>query len=139
MSRPRRKTRDTGPPGFTLVEILVALVIAAIGLQLAFEMMSGHARLLEGGVRERRAAELADSLLARVGTEITVQPGASSGSFDNAYHWHLQVTLMPRAAPDLHPVVVAYDVVVEVLWSGWLHEQSVRLHTLKLAPPPANQ
>ena len=52
-----------------MVEVLVALVVAAIGMQLAFEMFSTHARLLDDGTREGCADALAESMLARVGTE----------------------------------------------------------------------
>jgi general secretion pathway protein I len=96
MSPPRRNPRATRAAGFTLIEVLVALVIAAIGLQLAFEMFSTHTRMLDAGVQERRAVALADSLLAQVGTGIAVQPGSSSGSFDKDYRWRLHVTPFPR-------------------------------------------
>ena len=136
MPPPRRRKRDRRAAGFTLIEVLVALVIAAIGLHFAFEMFSTHTRLLEAGVQERRAVALADSLLARVGTEIAVQPGSSSGSFDKEYRWRLQVTPFPSPgglASRRRPV-----------WGGaggslvrLAAEQSLRVQTLKLAPPPA--
>lgn len=136
MSPSRRSARPLGSAGFTLVEVLVAFVIAAIGLQLAFALFATHTRLLDSGLRQRRAVTLADSLLARVGTEIAVQPGTTRGVFDPQYRWCLRVVPFPRGDADTHPAVAPYDVAVEVAWPGWLADRSIRLRTLKLAPPP---
>lgn len=136
MSPSRRNARAPGSAGFTLVEVLVAFVIAALGLQLAFALFATHTRLLDSGLHERRAVTLADPLLARVGTEIAVRPGTTSGAFDPQYRWRLRIAPFPRGGADRQPAVAPYEVAVEVAWPGWLADRSIRLRTLKLAPPP---
>jgi prepilin-type N-terminal cleavage/methylation domain-containing protein len=139
MLRHRRKRCRTCASGFTLVEVLIAFVIAAIGLQLAFELFSTHTRLLDDGIHESRAVALAEATLARIGTETTLQAGTSAGRFDREYSWRLVVVRLPNRSSDSHPIVVPYDITLTLSWPGWLSERSLQLHTLKLAPPPATQ
>lgn len=136
MSRRHPRRRRASTSGFTLVEVLIAFVVAAIGLQLAFELFSTHTRLLDDGLHERRAVALAEAALARIGTETTLQAGTFTGRFDRDYNWHLVVVRLPNRSNDPHPLVVPYDVTLTLSWSGWLSKRSLHLHTLKLAPPP---
>ena len=74
--------------GFTLVEVLAALVIAAMSIVLAFQLFDTSARVSARVVRETAARDLARTLLA--------QQASGEGRAGNL-HWQAQAsTLGPR-------------------------------------------
>lgn len=123
-----------GEDGFALVELLVALVILALALGTAFEAISMGLRNTAKAEQLAKASSLAQSLLARAGTEIPLQPGVTSGQFDNNFRWQLQTTPYGDDADRKAWPVNAYTVQAEVTWNEGMREQSVTLTTLRLGP-----
>jgi prepilin-type N-terminal cleavage/methylation domain-containing protein len=77
--------------GFTLLEVLVALVILILGVG-AFYQAFGSGLLAEAAAqREQRSAEVAANLLAGLGRSGTLQDGVTNGELPDGYRWTLRV------------------------------------------------
>ena len=89
-----RKTKPKLKPkqsGFTLLEILVAFTILAMGMGVLMQIFS---RGVNGAIlsdRYARASTLAESKLASTGIEEPLKEGVSSGKFDDDFTWTLNV------------------------------------------------
>ena len=117
--------------GFTLLEILVALVIFA----LAFGVL---AQIMQTGLRQSAVARslaaatlVARSELARVGVEVPLQ--AADGETEDGMRWHTDVELIE--APNEHQSLGTYQVQVTVTWGPSPADQ-LTLTTLRVAAPP---
>jgi general secretion pathway protein I len=104
----RRKAR--AERGFTLLEILIAFVIAALSMAALTKMLSQSLDVTEraGGITQ--ATLIAQSKLAQVGAAIPLQDGGANGEEQNgAFRW--QVTITPYEVPKIEspdaPVAVA--------------------------------
>lgn len=123
-----------GEDGFALVELLVSLVILALALGTAFEAISIGLRNTAKAERLAKASSLAQSLLARTGSEIRLQSGIITGEFNASFRWKLHTTPYGEDADRKAWPVNAYTVQAEVTWSEGTREQSVTLTTLRLGP-----
>ena len=92
-ARPRRYSFASRPAcqrGFTLIEIIVAFGILALGLTLLLGTLSGATRQLREGGDAGRAALHAQSLLAEHAS-LPRQPMQASGTLEGGrYRWRLQ-------------------------------------------------
>ncbi len=120
-----------GEAGFTLVEIVAALAILALSLSALLGVLSdGIAR--SGQAKEHaQAGSLAQSLLARVGTEIPIRQGTTTGEFPEGYRWRLQIEPYGDAADHRAWPLAAYSVSAHVTWGSGAPERSVALTTLR--------
>ncbi|MGH6899270.1 MAG: type IV pilus modification PilV family protein [Geminicoccaceae bacterium] len=130
--------REPGPPprqapGFTLLEVLVALLIFG----LAFGVL---AQIFQTGLRQSATAEqtaaaimLARSHLARIGIDLPLEIGAIEEEAGDGFR--LRTTIAPAglevAADDQ---LIALLVEVAVMWGPMTNERQVALTTLRLAP-----
>jgi general secretion pathway protein I len=139
ISRWARALRALSPPygrlashrsGFTLVEIIVALAILALSLDVILPAISDALWRTGEAEAQAEAASLARSLLAEAGTAVTLSNGAAAGQFENGFRWRLQVTTYGSAGQTMP--VRAYEVVAEVSWDDPRGERSVALTTLRL-------
>ncbi len=94
--------------GFTLLEVLVAFIIAALALAVLFDGAVGGLRSARLSAHYQEALSRARSRLAAVVPTDADQQGDDGGGF----HWHTQVTTL-AAAPGsvLHGirVVISWD------------------------------
>jgi general secretion pathway protein I len=122
----------SGERGFTLLEVLVSFVILAISLGVLLEVFSSGVGRADDGEQQRRAVLLAQSLLARIGTEEPLGPGERSGTADGL-RWHESVVAL-LIDPKQPPLVARpFHVAVTVTWSrGRGAEESVALDSLRL-------
>lgn len=112
---------QTRAPGFTLLEVLVALAILSGTLILAYQVMSGAFSAEERSERWTAAAYLGEALL-RESTTTFPETGETEGTFpgmDNAYSWKRSVK--PAAHSD------AREVNVTVSWGEEGREEAVSL------------
>lgn len=125
--------------GFTLIEVLVALAIAGIGLVAVFHFFG---TLFEGQTRSQRTTQallVAESKLAEVGVTFPLGAGRRTGTTANGYAWVAEVSDYPP--PDgidpgdlpLH----AFRIAVSVTWNGG--GEGVSLETLRLAARRGNE
>ena len=95
----RRPGRCAGPSrhdglrchGFSLLEVLVAFAILAVSLGVLMQIFSLGLRNVAVEEGYTRAVLLAESKLAGLGIEEPLQPGETTGSFDDEYRWHVTV------------------------------------------------
>ncbi len=126
--------------GFTLIEILVALII--LGLSLGVIMQIFSAGLDRARKTEARAiaVQLAESKLAAVGVEEPLTEGETDGQFDDKYRWRVLVQPYRPAGDDgganeTRVLVHAFAVNVRVFWSGGGaggDDSAVSLSTIRL-------
>lgn len=119
--------------GFTLVEILVAFVIAALLLGAVYQTFSAGARAGQGAVIYTDAILLAESGLDALAAA-PIGPGETEdviGVYRRSTSVRVRDALAPQAAQlDLVP----YEIEVRVAWREGRRERAVALSTLRLAP-----
>lgn len=141
----RSPSPTDGAQGFTLLEVLVAFMILALALGVAFEIFATGLRAGRGAEALTRAVLIAESRLARVGVETALAPGESAGEIDDGTRWRVDIREQPPEegaegdgrlkTPGL-PVLL--DIVVTVSWRDAGGEQSFSLATSRLAPGEFN-
>jgi general secretion pathway protein I len=125
---------EHGESGFTLVEVIAAFAILALSFSLLMGVVSDGLRRAGDAETEAQAGSLAQSLLARAGTEIALTPELT-GRLDNGLSWRLRVE--PFAEAGEPSPVAAFQVTAEVFWRVGAQERSLALSTLRLGPRDA--
>lgn len=129
-----REPAGAGPAsGFTLVEILVAFVMAALLLGAVYQIFSSGARAGQGAVTYTDAVLLCESGLDALAAA-PIAPGDTEDVI-GAYRRTTSVRLRDALAPQAMQFdLVPYEIEVRVAWrEGW-RERAVALSTLRLAP-----
>jgi general secretion pathway protein I len=127
--------------GFSLIETLVALVVAGLA-------MAAIADAFGTGLLGHRASEatatalsLAEGQIAAASTGDELAPRQSEGVFADRYHWRLTVAPYddrqkgfgfepPASALRLYRIAIAVD------WREGLRQRQLGLATLRLGRPP---
>jgi len=98
-----------GERGFTLLEVLVAFVIAALALGVLFRGAVDGLYAAQAAARYEEAMTRAQSHLAAL-TAGSLAPGDHQGDDGNGYHWRVKIAPLAVAAggsPTLYTVNVA--------------------------------
>lgn len=117
--------------GFSLLEVLVAFVLLALvlgALLRVFGQGLAHAAIAE---EYAKAALLAESHLASVGRQETLQPGIRRGTFDDRFRWEMQ--LVPHeedVASNVPATLLRID--LTVFWPSGSRQRQLTLTTLRL-------
>lgn len=130
--------------GYTLIEVIVAFAILALGLTLLLGTLSGATRQVREAGDAGRAALHAHSLLEEFGE--LPPPGARSGSLeDGRYRWQLQVEpWVDPATPPGTQVVVDPNAArllhlrLQVAWGEGGPRQQLAVSSLRLVRPVAD-
>jgi general secretion pathway protein I len=77
--------------GFTLLEVMVALAILAIGLVTVLELFAGSLRLVTKASRHSQAAIYAQNEMDRLFSQTTLTDGEESGDLPDGYYWRARV------------------------------------------------
>jgi general secretion pathway protein I len=77
--------------GFSLLEIVVAFAILALSLGVLLRIFGGAGQIAGTADDYSRAIVVAESLMAAAGIEKPLEPGESTGTLDEKYHWTLRV------------------------------------------------
>ncbi len=145
----RRRANDRGAltarrqAGFTLIEIIVAFAILALGLTLLLGTLSGASKQLRDAGNAGNAALVARSILdAR--TETLTQPMSQRGEAENGrYRWQLEVApwqdprLRGRRDPAATRAARLLHIQLDLQWGEGGPRQQLHVSSLRLALPPA--
>ena len=128
--------------GYTLIEIIVAFAILALGLTLLLGTLSGATRQVRQAGDAGRAALHAQSLLAEFGE--LPRPGARDGALEGGrYRWQLDVSPWSDPAPRRGPQRIDPSAArlvrlqLQVEWGEGGPRQRVQLSSLRLVAPQA--
>lgn len=77
--------------GFTLVEILMAFAIMAFAFTLLFQTFSTGLLGLSRAEERLRALQYAESVLARIGSDIQLENGSETGQFEDGSEWDVVI------------------------------------------------
>jgi type II secretion system protein I len=130
-------TRHHDTRGFTLIEVLVALVLLSVAVVATLQLFGGGLRLARTAGDQMEATLLASAKLAEAGLE-DPQEGVVEGT-EGDYRWVRRVTLdqdlLPAAADPakLNPVRLA-RVSVDVRWGRNRHVELVTLRAWTARP-----
>lgn len=129
--------------GFSLIEIVVAFAVLAIGLGITMQIATSAMRNARQAEERTEAALYAQSLLDSVGIGERLEEGETNGDFGERYRWSLTVAPFEVEAatespldPALAPVQL-YRLELVVTWGRAPREQEARFVTLRaLTPDP---
>ncbi len=146
-----RKRVQVGEPcgGFTLLEVLIAFIIAAMALSVLFSGSLQGLLSVQAATAYEQAVSRARSHLAA--EAVTLVPGEREGDDGGGFRWHVRVhpaetfrrkPEMDQAAPALgvtvEPIgVTLYAIDVAITWVAARRSREVRLVSERLAPMPA--
>jgi general secretion pathway protein I len=162
-SRPqiRQMSFRMAPPlcqrGFTLIELVAAFVIFAIGFGVLLQILSACLHTTTQSADYTRAALWAQSLLDTQGVGEPLQEGDNSGKVDDKYSWRLHVAKIqppeePQAAgvaaagnanahaPDITTLgnnIDLYQLELVVSWGSFYLTHNARFVTLRAQNPDA--
>ncbi len=130
--------RTSPDSGFTLLEVVVALAIAALAIVGLFQAASGGLLAVNTAGRVEEAVQRAQSHLAAVGRSAALIQGEFTDDDGGGYHWRLRsrpVATRQVAAADGNATASAtlFDVEVAISWPGRSGERSVVLKTMRLS------
>ena len=128
---PRRHERASNH-GFTLLEILVALVIFALAFGVLAQIIQTGLRQSTGARSITAATLLAQSELARVGAEVPLRAGPAEGETESGMRWHTEIEQIEQ--PNEQQSLATYQVQVTVTWGPNPAEQ-LTLTTLRAGLP----
>ncbi|HVC59330.1 MAG TPA: type II secretion system protein [Acetobacteraceae bacterium] len=129
-----------GTRGFTLLEVLIAFVIAALALGVMFEVAVDAVSASERAARYEEAVVRARSHLAMATDGGSVMPGNWDGDDGGGYRWHIHVVPVvaaatPRAAGPAGLPPALYAVSVWITWTEDGRTREVRLDTEQVGQP----
>jgi prepilin-type N-terminal cleavage/methylation domain-containing protein len=116
--------------GFTLIEVMVALIIAGLLMAAMFEAVTMALGAASHAARYEEAVSRCRSHLAALDPDIAKLAGVSQGDDGGGFHWHLDIRPMGNASPV--PGMALYDVAATISWHDGGAERAVTLDTQRL-------
>ncbi len=118
--------------GFTVLEVLVALLIVIICLAGYYQSFSVAARVRIEAEEERRSAENVDNLLAELGRTRPLHQGIIEGIFEDGQKWTLRIEPMPEPNTELALSAVAGYLVTLDIIPIRSNRKNIQIRTLKI-------
>ena len=126
--------------GFTLLEVLVAFIIAALALGVLFEGGIGGLNTARVAARYGEALSRAESHLALAGAGPDYQPQDRQGDEGAGFHWRLRIqpVAVGAAVEAGKPLPALYGITVVESWAEGAQSRAVTLRTARAgtSPPP---
>ena len=137
----RRRSSISAPGhsrGFTLLELLLAFVVFALGFTTVLEILSGSMRNTVRARHYTEAALTAQSLMDQVGLEMPLVEGFTANGESGEYEWELDIFNYANSGENMHSVELAELTSIELLqvdllisWGKPPREQSWRFSTVR--------
>ena len=126
--------------GFSLLEVIAAILLLAITFGALMEVAGGSIRLSQKASERTQAALWARSLLDTRFVLDPIQPGVTQGQFNDRYRWRLQVT--PWVAPGVSPPLNGngfqlFQLDLDVMWGTPPFERTAHFSTLRFGSTTA--
>lgn len=121
--------------GFTLIEVIVALVIAGLGLAMLMAAAGSGLENVTAADRYIQAASLAQSRLAQVGKSLPLKKGNYTGDEGEGFRWRVRVADPVSQATGKTTALALYPVTVTEIWQGGATPRSLSLYSERLGPP----
>ncbi len=118
--------------GFSLLEVLVALVIMALALAAILQLFASGTNRVAMSDEYLRAAMHARSRLNAVGALIPVEEGHHEGRFEDGFDWRVDLSPMEPPAGMTRRGLRAYRVHVEVEWTRGAHARRFAIDSIRL-------
>lgn len=143
--------------GFTLIELVAAFVIFALGFGVLLQILGGCLHTTAQSADYTRASLWAQSLLDVEGVGDALQEGARSGKFDDKYSWQLRIAKVDPAqivqtagrpgntnakAPtvtQVAPNIELFQLELVVSWGTYYLTHNARFVTLRAVTPDNGQ
>ena len=129
----------TASKGFTLLEAMIALAIAAFGLASLMAATGtglGNAKLAGQYIEATRRAQ---SHLSLIGTSMPLNPGDRSGDDGGGFSWRVRISpplIRAKAGPGAQSLPAFYTVEVRISWQSGGSTKNVSLQSQRLGPIP---
>ena len=128
--------------GFSLLELVAAFVVFALGFGALMQILSGSLRNARLAADYTQAALWAQTKLDTEGFGEHLKEGHRRGEFDDKYRWQLDVQKyqFPDTNPQLQTVgqMDLYRLDLTVSWGSRADERSTHFVTLRAALPDPN-
>lgn len=136
--------------GYTLLEVLVAFALLAIGLGVLLAILSGGVHAIARASQSTQASLYAESILDTLGADHRLQPGHSEGLFEGGrFRWTLDIEPFTPPVPppqQANPYTtnagtqdfsenVMVHVVLRMQWGDRGTQQALRVETLRAYTP----
>jgi prepilin-type N-terminal cleavage/methylation domain-containing protein len=130
MPRPESMASSTSS-GFTLIEVLVALAIAGLGLALLFAATGAGLESSTAAARHIQAAGQAQSRLAQVGLTLPLKKGEYFGDEIGGFHWrvHIGDAISHTSAGTGAAAMLLYPVTVTESWREGAEQKRLSLYS----------
>jgi general secretion pathway protein I len=126
-------TRRTGPAGFTLLEVLVALALLSIALVVILQLFSANMRGIAASDDYVRAVMTAESKMRELTGDEEISEKAWSETTDDGYR--LDTTITPAESDRTEDLPVSLlEISMTVHWTDGTKERAFTLKTVKLVP-----
>jgi general secretion pathway protein I len=134
--------------GYTLIEVLAAFTLLAIGLGILLSILSSGVHAISRASESTRASLYAESLFDTLGADKRLRAGRSQGAFENGrFRWTIDVEPFPTPAPAAGPGGIGvpqegvaenalFHVVLQMQWNGGGSGRVLRVDTLRAYAPP---
>jgi general secretion pathway protein I len=115
--------------GFTLIEVMAAFAVFALLFGVVLQVLSTSMTNTRRAGDYTQAALWAQSELDAVGLENMIEPGRTTGRFDDRFSWTLEITeeliFDERGLDALDMPIALYRVVMTVEWGDERPRQAV--------------
>ena len=129
--------------GFTLIEVILAFALLALGLTILLGVLTGATKQVRWADDAGRAAMHAQTLLAQQNVGVPLQRGHTEGDWEQArYRWTLDVAPWrdpsivsenPQPVDPGAPQMLSLD--LRVQWGDGAPRNRLRIQTLRLVAP----
>ena len=120
--------------GFTLIEVLVAMMILSISLTVILQLFSGGLKAAGMSENYTRAVFYAREQMEAILLAEEFESGTWKGEFDDDFRWKSDIVWLEPSEEEKDRIPLdIFSITVKVIWNEGPNEKSFEIGTLKLA------